>query len=83
MRPNSLVSSARYSLVSWTDVYHVALRKEAEEEAGSQPPSKVKPSDGSKILIVILLKKKKSIMKAWRFVQDGEGVNTTLDELNA
>ena len=39
MRPNSLVSSARYSLVPWTDFYHVALRKEAEEEGDSQPPS--------------------------------------------
>ena len=43
----------------------------------------VKPSDGSKVLIVNLLKSKKSIMKAWRFVQEGEDVNTTLDELNA
>ena len=37
----------------------------------------------SEVLIVNLLKSKKSIMKAWRFVQEGEVVNTTLDELNA
>jgi len=36
----------------------------------------------SEVLIVNLLKSKKS-MKAWRFVQEGEVVNTTLDELNA
>jgi hypothetical protein len=50
--------------------------------SGSQE-HEVKPSDGSKVLIVNLLKSKKSIMKAWRFVQEGEDVNTTLDELNA
>jgi hypothetical protein len=50
--------------------------------SGSQE-HEVKPSDGSKVLIVNLLKSKKSIMKAWRFVQEGEVVNTTLDELNA
>ena len=43
----------------------------------------VKPGDDSKVLIVNLLKRKKSIMRAWRFVQEGEVVNTTLDELNA
>ena len=83
MESNSLVSSAWYRLVPWSDFYHVALRKEAEEEGDSQPPSKVKPSDSSKILIINLLKRKKSIMKAWRFAQEGRGVNITLDVLNA
>ena len=50
-------------------------------DTGSQE-YEVKPSDSAKVLIVNLLNSK-SIMKAWRFVQEDEDVNTTLDDLNA
>ena len=42
----------------------------------------VEPLDGSPTLVVNLLRSKKSLVKEWRFVQEGEDIETTLRELN-
>ena len=59
------------------------LRPNLTPASSNEHVHEAQPGDDSKVLIVNLLKSKKSIIKAWRFVQEGEVVNTTLDEVNA
>ena len=43
----------------------------------------VAPFNGDRALVVNLLQCKKSVVKEWRFVQEGEDVQDSLNKLNS